>query len=185
MGPKPGQQRRFDFTPRQCVVMISPYSISPPPKRFLTGKFMSVDAKAEVYIDRARKDVAAIMFDPKCERIWIGGLLNVFPLTPGMLTKGARVERVGDFLSKRFSAIVVVLRDDPESMVELSVNEPFEMKVRYQLTDVNGGTNALIRVQSIGEIEFQLPASMLNAAVAKKITEDLGRLKKHVEIVVS
>lgn len=144
---------------------------------------MSVDVQAELYIDRSREKVAAVMFDPKSEMSWIGGLTNVFPLTPGMLTKGSRVERVGDFLGKRFSSVAVVLRDEPGSMLELSADEPFEMKMKYQLTDVDNRTKVSIRVQSVGDIDFQLPAVLLNESVLKKITGDLERLKKHVEAI--
>jgi hypothetical protein len=143
---------------------------------------MSVDVKADVYIARRRKEVAALMFDPKSEMIWIGGLSNVFPLTPGSLKKGSRVERVGEFLSKRFSAIVVVTRDEPDSMLELSADEPFEMKIRYGLADEDGGTRASIRVQSIGDIDFQMPAILLRDSVLKKIKSDLERLKKSLEM---
>lgn len=125
------------------------------------------------------------MLDPKSEMAWIGGLTNVFPLTPGMLAKGSRVERVGSFLSKSFSSIVVVTRDEPGSMVELSADEPFEMKIRYQLTDVDTGTKASIRIQSVGDIDFQLPAAVLNESVLKKISADLDRLKKHVETIAT
>ena len=51
---------------------------------------MSVDAKAEIVIERPRSDVAKIMFDPKCDVLWIGGLKNVFPLTPGTLNAESR-----------------------------------------------------------------------------------------------
>ena len=39
---------------------------------------MSVDAKAEIVIARPREEVASTMFDPKCDKLWIGGLKNVF-----------------------------------------------------------------------------------------------------------
>lgn len=143
---------------------------------------MSVDAQAEVLIERPRKDVAAVMFDPKCDKLWIGGLVNVFPLTPGLLRKDSRVEHVGDFLNKRFSAMILVTKDEPGRMLEMSANEPFELKIRYQLDDVDGGgTKAKVRVQSIGEVEYQLPAALLNKAVSEKITNDLKKLKKHME----
>lgn len=142
---------------------------------------MSVDAKAEIHIQKPREEVAAVMFNPKCDKLWIGGLVNVFPLTPGLLVKGAKVERVGDFLSRRYSAMVLVMKDEPNKFVELSANEPFEMKVRYDLADSDGGTTAKVRIQSIGESVYQLPASLFNKAVLEAITEDLKRLKKHVE----
>jgi len=143
---------------------------------------MTVDAKAEIVIERPRTDVANVMFDPKCDKLWIGGLKNVFPQTSGLLKKGAIVERVGDFLNRRFSANVLVIQDEPNRFVELSANEPFEMRVRYELNDVEDGTLVKLRVQSVGENEYrQVPASMFAKAVNDALTTDLKALKKHLE----
>src|SRR5206468_6737392 len=122
---------------------------------------MSVDAKAEVVIARPREEVAAVMFDPKCDKLWIGGLRNVFPQTSGLLSKGTKVERVGDFLNRRYSANVVVIANEKNKYVELSSDEPFEMKVRYELADAKEGTLVKLRIQSIGENEYKkMPATL-------------------------
>ena len=143
---------------------------------------MTVDAKAEIVIERPRTDVANVMFDPKCEKLWISGLKNVFPQTSGLLKKGSKVQRVGDFLSRRFSANVLVLNDEPNKFVELSADEPFEMKVRYELDDVENGTLVKLRIQSIGENEYrQIPASIFAKAVNDAVNTDLKALKKHLE----
>jgi len=143
---------------------------------------MSVDAKAEVVIERAREEVAAVMFDPKCDKLWIGGLRNVFPQTPGQLKKGAKVERIGDFLNRRFSANIVVIADRPNEFVELSSDEPFEMKVRYELADAENGTLVKLRIQSIGENQYQqMPAALFAKAVNDAIKNDLQNLKRHLE----
>jgi ribosomal protein L31E len=143
---------------------------------------MSVDAKAEVVIEREREDVAAIMFDPKCDKLWIGGLKNVFPQTPGHLKKGAKVERVGDFLNRRFSANIVVIADKANEFVELSSDEPFEMKVRYELADAENDTRVKLRVQSIGENQYQqVPAAIFAKAVNDALKNDLQSLKRHLE----
>ena len=76
---------------------------------------MSVDVRAEVLIERPREKVAEIMFNPKCNLIWMTGLTRVFPMSPGNLKKGAKVEHVGAFLGRHFSAIVLVTRDEPDS----------------------------------------------------------------------
>ena len=143
---------------------------------------MSVDAKAEIVITRLREDVAALMFDPKSEKLWMGGLKNVFPLTPGLLAKGSKVNRVGDFLNRRYSANVLVLDAEPNKFVVLSSDEPFEMKVRYDLDDADGGTKVRLRVQSIGENEYkQIPPAIFAKAVNEAISSDLAALKKHLE----
>ena len=143
---------------------------------------MSVDAKGEVVIARSRDEVASIMFDPKCDKLWIGGLKHVFPQTSGLLKKGSKVERVGDFLNRRYSASVLVINSEPHKFVELSSNEPFEMKVRYELADVDGGTKVKLRIQSVGENEYpRIPAALFSKAVNEAVQSDLASLKKHLE----
>src|SRR6476660_3591428 len=122
---------------------------------------MSVDAKAEVLIARPREEVASVMFDPKCDKLWIGGLKNVFPQSSGLLKKGSKVERVGDFLNRRYSANVLVIEAEPNKFIELSSDEPFEMKVTYELADEGEATRVLLRIQSIGENEYKkMPAAI-------------------------
>ena len=143
---------------------------------------MSVDARAEVVITRPREEVAAVMFDPKRDKLWIGGLRNVFPRSSGLLSKGAKVERVGDFLNRRYSANILVTDSEPNKFVELSSDEPFEMKVRYELSDATEGTLVKLRIQSIGENEYkQMPAAIFAKAVNDAARADLQALKKHLE----
>jgi len=143
---------------------------------------MSVDAKAEIVIARSREEVASVMFNPKCDKLWIGGLKHVFPQSSGLLKKGSKVERVGDFLNRRYSANVLVINSEPNKFVELSSDEPFEMKVRYELADMDGGTKVKLRIQSVGENEYrQVPAALFAKAVDESVRSDLATLKKHLE----
>lgn len=142
---------------------------------------MSVDAKAEIVIDRPRSEVAAVMFDPKCDKLWISGLSNVFPQTPGQLAAGGKIERIGTLLGRSYSTVYVVTRAEPETYAEIAADEPFQMKIRYDLSDAEGGTLVKYRIQSIGENEYQLPPIALNRAVQEWIAGDLKKLKQRVE----
>ena len=142
---------------------------------------MSVDAKAEIVIERPRSDVAAVMFDPKNDKLWITGLTNVFPQSPGRLDAGSKVERVGTFLGRNYSTVYLVTRAEADKFVEYSADEPFQMRLRYELEDTDGATVARVRIQSIGENEYQVPPASLNRAVQDWIAGDLRRLKKRVE----
>ncbi len=142
---------------------------------------MSVDAKAEIVIERPRADVAKIMFDPKCDKLWIGGLTNVFPLTPGLLAKDSRVDRDGNFLGRQYAAKLLVINADPGKMVEFSTDEPFEMKIRYDLDDVDDGTRVKLRLTGIVEHQYQQPPSVFGNMVADALNTDLKKLKKHLE----
>ncbi|MCS6873643.1 MAG: hypothetical protein N2Z23_01865 [Pyrinomonadaceae bacterium] len=142
---------------------------------------MSVDVQAEILIAAPREKVAEFMFDAKYDKLWISGLVSVFPLTPGKLCKGSKVQRIGDFMNKRFDSMVVVVAEEPGRMLELSIDEPFEMLVKYTLSDAAEGTSVKIRLRSVGDIPFKTPAAVLSKAVLDKLNLDLKRLKKLVE----
>jgi len=142
---------------------------------------MSVDVQAQIFIAAPRAKVAEFMFDPKFDKLWIGGLVNVFPLTPGKLKKGSRVERIGDFMNRRFTSTIVVISDEPYKTLELSADEPFEMKIKYELEDSEGGTLAKIRIQSVGDIPFKTPATLLSKTLLENLNRDLKTLKKRLE----
>lgn len=143
---------------------------------------MSVDAKAEIVIERPRSTVAKIMFDPKNDKLWVGGLTNVFPLTPGALKKDSRFDRVGTFLGRAYTGKFLVIRDESERMLEMSSDEPFELKLRYELEDADGGTRVRLRMQGIVDHQYQMPPAVLNKAVADALDDDLKKLKRHLEL---
>ena len=143
---------------------------------------MSVDAKAEIVIERPRSEVAKIMFDPKCDTLWIGGLSNVFPQAGGSLKKGSRVDRVGSFLGRQFSAKVLVVKDEPEKMLELSSDEPFELKMKYNLEDVDGGTKVKLHLTGIVDHQYSIPPAAFGKSVLAALNDDLKRLKRHAEM---
>jgi len=143
---------------------------------------MSVDVKAEIVVDRPRSAVAELMFDPKSDTIWNTTITKSFPQTPGRLRQGSKTEHVGVFAGRAYSAIREVTHDEPEKSLDMAVNEPFEMKVRYELSDAPKGTNVSIRIQSVGEILYQMPPAVLSKKVHETLVEDLKRLKRHLEL---
>lgn len=143
---------------------------------------MSIDAKGEITVSRPRSEVAEVMFNPKFDKVWISGVKNSFPLTPGLLEKGSRVERVADFLNKSFSTVFEVVSSKPGELVEMTADEPFQLKVRYELADAGAdGTLVRIKMQSVGDTPFKMPAPVLARSVSEMISRDLKRLKKLVE----
>ncbi len=142
---------------------------------------MSVDVQAEVLIKRSRTEVAGIMFDPKSDCIWIGGLTNVFPLSAGLLKEGSKFQRVGAFLNRVFSGMYMVSKAESESFVEMVSDEPFPLKMMYYLKNTEEGTLTKIRLQTFGENRINMPATLFAKTIKEKITDDLKRLKRIIE----
>src|SRR5687767_2311850 len=104
---------------------------------------MGTDVRVEVEILRPRGDVAAYMFDPTHDAEWTTGVIAVNPLTPGRLHVGSRVERTVKFLGKKFGYQYEVV-EAGDDFVEMTVEQPFPMRVRYQLDGNGEATRASI-----------------------------------------
>ncbi|QQS40476.1 MAG: SRPBCC family protein [Acidobacteriota bacterium] len=142
---------------------------------------MAIDVHSEILIERPPEKVAEVMFNPKMDKLWIRSLAEVFPMESGFYRQGAKIERVGDFMSKRYSAKVQVMKCDPGRSVELYQDEPFEMKQKYSVREAEGGTLARVSVSSIGELLFNSPVSILSKKLKENLDDDLKNLKKLVE----
>jgi len=75
-----------------------------------------------------------------------------------------------------------VVKDEPEKMLELSSDEPFELKTKYELEDVDGGTRVKLRVQGIVEHQYKMPPVAFTKLVAESLNDDLKKLKRHAEM---
>ena len=142
---------------------------------------MALEVKAEVLIGRSPEEVAAVMFNPKLDKLWVTGLKNVYPRESGLYKKGSKVERVGHFLNKHYSAKLLVTKFEEDAFVQIYSDEPFEMSIKYWLTKAEGGTNVAMAIASISELEFNTPVSIISKTIKEKLEKELRRLKKHLE----
>ncbi len=142
---------------------------------------MGIDVQPEVLIRRPRAEVAAFMFEPRNDSIWTTGVVECRPLTGGPLRTGSRVERISRFLGRQFGYQYEVVAAEEGRSVELRVDEPFPMRIRYELEDVPGGTLARIHAQGDATGFFRMAAPLMAPMVRKNITRDLELLKAHLE----
>lgn len=142
---------------------------------------MSVDVRVEIVIARPRAAVASIMFDPKNDAAWTSGVKEVHPLTDGRLRAGSRVERKVHFLGRDFGYEYRVTSADDDRFVEMEVDKPFPMKIRYELEDAGGGTLARIHARGDASGFFRIGGPMLKWMVRRNIGKDLAGLKTLVE----
>lgn len=142
---------------------------------------MAVDVRPTTLIRKPRTDVAAIMFDPAHDTEWTGGITASRPAQPGPLALGSTVERDAKFLGRSLTYGYVVTADEPNTMVELKVERPFPMRVRYELEDRPEGT--LVAIHASGEPGgfFGWATPLMARAVRKNIAADLERLRLLLE----
>lgn len=143
---------------------------------------MSVDVRPQVHIGRPRPEVAAFMFDPANDLRWTGGITASRPASPGLLVEGATVERTARFLGRSFTYGYVVTAAEPGTFVELMVDKPFPMLIRYELAD--DGTDATVAAihasGSPGRF-FGWATPLMQRQVRRSIAADLDRLRACLE----
>jgi hypothetical protein len=142
---------------------------------------MSVDVRPTVVIRRPREDVARFMFDPANDTRWTGGITDSRPAQPGPLVEGAVVERDARFLGRRFTYGYVVTAHEADRLVEMKVDRPFPMRVRYELEEHPDGTLAAIHSAGSPGRFFGWATPLMSRMVHKSIAADLDRLRDCLE----
>jgi hypothetical protein len=142
---------------------------------------MTVDVRPEVVVSRPRPAVAAFLFDPRNDLRWTGGITASRPARPGPLVAGATVERDARFLGRTFRYGYTVTAHEPDRLVEMTVERPFPMVVRYELSDAGAATRVAIRASGEPGRFFGWAAPLLRRQVRRSIAADLSRLRACLE----
>ena len=138
-------------------------------------------AEVAVTIRRPRPDVAAVMFNPRYDTAWIGGVRQVHPTPAGPLRRGTRLAREWRLLGRRVCDTSEVVEHVPDRCVEMIARFPFALQIRYELEGIPEGTIARIRTQgsATGRLRYAVPA--LNRLLRRAVIRDLDRLKALLE----
>lgn len=142
---------------------------------------MGVDVAPEIIVSRPRDEVAKFMFHPKNDLRWMSGIVKNRPFEDGPLKKGLRIEQVSTFLGREFAYIVEVIGADDDTFVEMAVEQPFPMTMRYELSDEGKSTRVRIRARGEPGGVFRLAKPLLASMLKKSLAKDLGKLKTVVE----
>ncbi len=142
---------------------------------------MSVDVRPTVLVRAPRADVAAFMFDPANDLRWTGGITSSRPDRPGPLGEGSTVVRTARFLGRTFDYGYVVTAHEPERLVQMTVERPFPMVVRYELADAPGGTSVAIHAAGSPGRFFAWATPVMARQVRRSIAADLERLRACLE----
>lgn len=121
------------------------------------------------------------MFDPAHDLSWTGGITSSTPAQAGPLVLGATVERTAKFLGRTFTYGYVVTAHEPDRLLELKVDRPFPMLVRYELEDAADGTTVAIHATGTPGRFFGWATPMMARQVGKSIAGDLERLRIQLE----
>ena len=142
---------------------------------------MPIDVTAETTIARSRSDVARFASDPDNDSTWISGIVEAKTITEPPFGVGTKVARVAKFLGKRMHYTPEVVEYQPEQLVAMQTDNPFDMTITYRFEDAGEGTRVVLRIQGEGSGFFKLVAPLLAGRVKKNISKDLAVLKGLME----
>jgi hypothetical protein len=63
----------------------------------------------------------------------------------------------------------------------MRATSPFEIQVRYELEDAEGGTLARIRTRGGGTAFYKLAGPLLSRMVRRSVANDLANLKEYLD----
>jgi carbon monoxide dehydrogenase subunit G len=143
---------------------------------------MALDETAEIAIDRDPSDVAAYMFDPQHDPVWIGGISEAQPLTTGPLDTGSRVRRRASFLGRRIDYVMEIVDLVPGRRLRMhAVEAPMPMDVTYEVEPSAAGSLARVRVEGDASGMYRLASPLIGGQVRRSISADVQRLKQILE----
>ena len=141
---------------------------------------MAIDVSVELVIKRKLADVANYMFDPSHDAQWTTGVVESKPLGKGHLRPGMRVKRTVEFVGRRLEYEYKVVAAD-ESFVEMKVDKPFPMVIRYELEEEAKGTMTRIHAKGDPGSFINVAGPVLKLIVKRNMKADLKALQKHLE----
>lgn len=140
-----------------------------------------VEATTELLIRRKRSEVAEFMFHPVHETEWRMEITESTALQDGPYRTGDRVRGTVTFLGYRFNFRYQVTDHVPGRMVELTVDRPFPLVVRYELESTEEGTTVSIRAVGTPGPFFGWATPLLRRKATAALTADLHRLRDRLE----
>lgn len=141
---------------------------------------MAIDVSVELVIKRKLADVANYMFDPSHDAEWTTGVVDSKPVAKGHMRPGMRVKRTVEFVGRRMEYEYKVVATDA-SFVEMKVDKPFAMQIRYELEDDPKGTVTRIHARGDPGSFIKVAGPVLKVMVKRNLKADLKALQKHLE----
>ena len=99
-------------------------------------------------IRKPRRDIAWVIFNPLCDTAWSHQVLEVRLLAHGPLRAGSCISRVCRFLGRRYHDVVEIVEYVPGQFIEMAMQRPLAIRVRYSLEGIPEGT--IVRVHATG-----------------------------------
>jgi uncharacterized protein YndB with AHSA1/START domain len=144
---------------------------------------MTVDVLVECTIKRPVAEVSAFAGDPARAPDWYANIASVTWRTPPPLSEGSQLDFVAHFLGRRLAYTYEVVELVPgRRLVMRTADGPFPMATTYEWEPVRDGvTRMTLRNRGHPSGFAKITAPILQGAMRRATTKDLGRLKAILE----
>jgi hypothetical protein len=134
-----------------------------------------VDITVSLHMAETPPIIAATMFDPTRDPLWIGGVVSIEILAT---RPTLRVRRHGTFMGRKFSWETEVRESEPNRRLVMRFLEgPMKGEVSYDIMPAIGG--AQVSIRNHASARFWLPG--IGWILRRSVQADLQRLKTIVE----
>lgn len=136
-----------------------------------------------IEINRPVEEVFRYMNDPANMKKWMGGLVDVIPLTSGGPEPGAKARQVFVENGRRIELLEEMLIYEPNRRVKIRASgDAFEVTADYTLHDIGGRT----RIEYVSDLRMKgliarLISPIISRITHKRLVEDFDRLRQQVE----
>jgi carbon monoxide dehydrogenase subunit G len=140
-----------------------------------------------VEINRPVEQVFRYMNDPNNLTKWLGGLVEITPLTNGEARVGSKTRQVFEENGRKIEMIEEVVIYEPNRRVKIKgASKMFDLTADYQLHDLGGRTRIDYETEvQMNGLLFKLLDMLMAGSGRKKLAEDFARLKAQVEAISS
>ena len=130
------------------------------------------------------------MFDPKNDKTWLGGVIEVKSVSSDEIQEGTEIHRIAHFLGKNIDYILKVEKlIKGKLLFTETTTSPFPMKVEYLVEDVadkltpEGLPYSVVSIKIEGESKGYLMFidRLLALMVSHNVKGDLQKLKRIME----
>jgi len=155
-----------------------------PDRRAAAGEArIGVDVRTEIEIARSRGDVFSYASEPANATEWYENIKAVEWKSPPPLAVGSRIAFTAQFLGRQLTYTYEVADLlDGERLVMRTAEGPFPMETTYTWVDAGSGTRMTLRNRGEPSGFSKLAAPMMARAMRRANQQDLGRLRRILEV---
>ena len=151
---------------------------------------MAINVTERININCPAESIAEFMFDPKNDKQWLGGVIEVKSVSTATIEEGTEIHRVAHFLGKDIDYVLEVNKIIKGKLLStVSTKSPFPMKIEYLVEYIEGNlseeglpySTVSIKIEGKAKGYLMFVDRLLALMVSHNVRGDLLKLKQILE----